>query len=151
MGTATLCPCFLIMKINSAINIDEREVTFDYIRAAGPGGQNVNKVATAVQLRFDVRGNTSLPADVKARLVRLAGKRITQEGVLIIEARRRRTQEQNRADAIARFIALAQKSLEAPKPRQKTRPTAGSREKRLQSKKRRAEVKRIRSNKLLEQ
>ncbi|MBI2759519.1 MAG: aminoacyl-tRNA hydrolase [Chloroflexi bacterium] len=139
------------MKINSAINIDEREVTFDYIRAAGPGGQNVNKVATAVQLRFDVRSNTSLPADVKARLVRLAGKRITQEGVLIIEAHRRRTQEQNRADAIARFIALVQKSLEAPKPRQKTRPTAGSREKRLQSKKKRAEVKRIRSSKLLEQ
>lgn len=139
-----------MIEITSSLKINERELTFDYIRAAGPGGQNVNKVATAVQLRFDMWGNDSLSIDVKARLVKLAGKRITGEGVLIIEARRHRTQEQNRADAIQRFIALVRKSLEAPKPRRKTRPTAGSREKRLQSKKKRSEVKRIRGRKSVE-
>jgi len=139
-----------MVEISSSLRIDERELTFDYIRAAGPGGQNVNKVATAVQLRFDIWGNDSLPMDIKARLVKLAGRRVTNEGVLIIEARRFRTQEQNRADAITRFITLIWKSLEAPKPRRKTRPTAGSREKRLQSKKKRSDVKRNRSNKSLE-
>ena len=138
------------MKITSAINIDERELTFDYIRAAGPGGQNVNKVATAVQLRFDIWGNDSLSIDVKSRLIKSAGRRVTNEGILIIEARRFRTQEQNRADAIERFVALVRKSLEAPKYRQKTRPTAGSREKRLQSKKKRSEVKRTRGSKSFE-
>ena len=138
------------MEIDSSLRIDERELTFDYIRAAGPGGQNVNKVATAVQLRFDIWENNSLPIDVKARLVKLAGRRVTSEGILIIEARRFRTQEQNRADAITRFIALVRKSLEAPKPRHKTRPTAGSREKRLQSKKKRSEVKKTRGRKSFE-
>ncbi len=135
------------MKITSAINIDERELTFDYIRAAGPGGQNVNKVATAAQLRFDIWGNDTLSIDVKSRLIKSAGRRVTNEGILIIEARRFRTQEQNRADAIERFVALVRKSLEEPKYRQKTRPTAGSREKRLQSKKKRSEVKRTRGSK----
>lgn len=139
-----------MLEINSSIRINESELTFDFIRAAGPGGQNINKVATAAQLRFNVWANSSLPVDVKARLVKLAGKRITSEGVLIIEARRFRTQEQNRADAIERFVALVRKSLEAPKPRKKTRPTAGSREKRLQSKKKRSEVKRARGNKSFE-
>ncbi len=140
----------IMLEINSSIRINESELTFDFIRAAGPGGQNINKVATAAQLRFNVWANSSLPVDVKARLVKLAGKRITSEGVLIIEARRFRTQEQNRADAIERFVALVRKSLEAPKPRKKTRPTAGSREKRLQSKKKRSEVKRARGNKSFE-
>ncbi|MCL4529175.1 MAG: aminoacyl-tRNA hydrolase [Chloroflexi bacterium] len=139
-----------MLEINSSIRINESELTFDFIRAAGPGGQNINKVATAAQLRFNVWANSSLPVDVKARLVKLAGKRITRPGVLIIEARRFRTQEQNRADAIERFVALVRKSLEAPKPRKKTRPTAGSREKRLQSKKKRSEVKRARGNKSFE-
>jgi len=139
-----------MIEISPSRKIDERELTFDYIRAAGPGGQNVNKVATAVQLRFDIWGNDSLPIDVKARLVKLAGKRVTGEGVLIIEARRFRTQEKNRTDAIERFVALVGKSLEAPKPRKKTRPTAGSREKRLQSKKKRSEVKQTRGGKSFE-
>ncbi len=139
-----------MIEISSSLKIDERELTFDYIRAAGPGGQNVNKVATAVQLRFDIWGNESLPVDIKARLVKLAGRRVTGEGILIIEARRFRTQEQNRTDATKRFIALVQKSLEAPKPRKKTKPTTGSREKRLQSKKNRSEVKRIRGKKSFE-
>ncbi len=139
-----------MIEISPSLKINERELTFDYIRAAGPGGQNVNKVATAVQLRFDIWGNDSLPVDVKARLVKLAGKRATGEGVLIIEARRFRTQEQNRTDAVTRFITLVRKSLEAPKPRKKTRPTTGSKEKRLQSKKKRSQVKRIRGNKSFE-
>jgi ribosome-associated protein len=139
-----------VLRITSSFQISEDELTFDFIRAAGPGGQNVNKVATAVQLRFDVWNNSSMPVDVKSRLVKLAGKRMTNEGVLIIEARRFRTQEQNRADATERLIALVQKSLEAPKPRRKTRPTTGSREKRLQSKKKRSDVKRIRRKKSFE-
>jgi ribosome-associated protein len=139
-----------MIEINSSIRISENELIFDYIRAAGPGGQNVNKVATAVQLRFDVWNNSSMPVDVKSRLVKLAGKRMTNEGALIIEARRFRTQEQNRADAIERLVALVRKSIEAPKHRQKTKPTSGSREKRLQSKKKRSNVKRIRSSKSFE-
>ena len=139
-----------MIEISPTLKIDERELTFDYIRAAGPGGQNVNKVATAAQLRFDIWRNDSLLVDVKTRLVKLAGRRVTSEGILIIEARRFRTQEQNRADAIERFVALVRKSLEAPKPRKKTRPTARSRQKRLQSKKKRSEVKRARGNKSFE-
>ena len=139
-----------MLQITPSLYINENELTFDFIRAAGPGGQNVNKVATAVQLRFDVWNNTTLPVDVKSRLIKSAGKRVTNEGVLIIEARRFRTQEQNRTDAIERFAALVRKSLEAPKRRQKTKPTAGSRDKRLQSKKKRSEVKRTRGSKSFE-
>jgi ribosome-associated protein len=128
----------------------QRELAFDYIRAAGPGGQNVNKVATAVQLRFDVRSSQSLTGTVKARLVHLAGKRMTNAGVLIIEARRHRTQDQNREDAIARFAALVEKSIEKPKVRRKTRPSAASKEKRLETKKKRAEVKRKRQSRIFD-
>jgi ribosome-associated protein len=123
-----------------------RDLTFNYIRAAGPGGQNVNKVATAVQLRFDVNRSGALTGEAKARLVHLAGSRMTNEGVLVIEARRYRTQEKNREDASARFRLLIERSLEKPKPRHKTRPSKASKERRLQAKKKRGEIKRARRN-----
>jgi ribosome-associated protein len=132
-----------MIEITPTLSIDEREVKFDYVRASGPGGQNVNKVSTAVQLRFDVRGS-SLPEAVKARVVKVAGKRVTSDGVLVIEAKSFRTQEKNKEDAIARFVALVRRSLERPKPRRKTRPSQRSVEKRLESKKRRGEIKRMR-------
>ena len=123
-----------MIEITPSLSVDERELTFEYIRASGPGGQNVNKVATAVQLRFDV-STSSLPEDVKQRLRHLAGKRVTSDGVLVIEAKRFRTQEQNRFDAMERFIELVKKASVKPKARKKTKPTAASKEKRLQSKK----------------
>ena len=122
----------------------EREFQFDYIRASGPGGQNVNKVATAVQLRFDVVNSPSLTPDVKARLVKLAGKRMTDAGVLIIEASKFRTQEKNREDAVERLNELVRKASEKPKLRHKTRPTKASKEERLKEKKKRGETKKNR-------
>ena len=135
-----------MLEISPSLQIDERELQIDFIRASGPGGQNVNKVATAVQLRFDVRA-ASLPEDVKTRLIQLAGRRMTGEGVLLIEAKRFRTQEQNRADAIQRFVELVRKSLLKPKARRKTKPTAASREERLKEKKRKGEIKKMRQSK----
>lgn len=132
------------------MSINESEITFAFIRASGPGGQNVNKVATAAQLRFDVRNSPSLTEEVKARLLKLAGKRMTQEGILVIEAKRYRTQEQNREDALQRFSALIQKALEKPKSRRATRPSAAARARRIESKKRRAEIKRTRGIKSIE-
>jgi ribosome-associated protein len=132
-----------MIEITPSLLIDERDLQIDFVRASGPGGQNVNKVATAVQLRFDVNAS-SLPGDVKARLIRLAGNRITSEGVLLIEAKRFRTQEQNREDAIQRFVELVRKSLVKPKARKKTKPTQASKEERLKEKKRRAEIKKLR-------
>lgn len=123
-----------MLKITPSFKIDERELQFEYIRASGPGGQNVNKVATAVQLRFDIPAS-SLPQYAKVRLISLAGKRITIEAILVIEAKRFRTQEQNREDAIQRFIELVRRSLEKPKVRRKTMPTKSSKEKRLKEKK----------------
>jgi ribosome-associated protein len=132
-----------MIEITPSLQIDARELQIDFVRASGPGGQNVNKVATAAQLRFDVNAS-SLPEDVKARLVHLAGNRITGEGVLLIEAKRFRTQEQNREDAIQRLVELVRKSLVKPKTRKKTKPTPASKEERLKEKKRRGEIKRRR-------
>ncbi len=135
-----------MLEITPTLQIDERELHFDFIRSAGPGGQNVNKVATAVQLRFAISTST-LPEDVKARLTRLAHKRVTQKGVLIIEAKRFRTQEQNREAAIRRFIQLVRKAAEKPKQRKQTRPSRASKQERLDAKKKRGEVKKGRQNK----
>jgi len=140
-----------MIEITDKISIDESELQMDYVRATGPGGQNVNKVATAVQLRFDVVNSKSLPEEVKARLIKLAGKRVTQDGVLVIEAKRFRTQENNREDALARLAGLVQNAFEKPTPRKKTKPTKASRELRLKEKKRKGEIKRARARSALEQ
>ncbi len=133
-----------MIDIGLGIMIDESEIHFDFIRASGPGGQNVNKVASSVQLRFDARNSPSLAPDVKERLIKLAGSRITGDGILIIEAKRYRTQEQNRLDAIQRLVGLIQRALELPKPRRATRPNLAARQERLEEKKRRSEIKRAR-------
>jgi ribosome-associated protein len=133
-----------MIRIDHRISIDERELEERFIRASGPGGQNVNKLATAVQLRFDARHSPSLPAQVRTRLERLAGRRLTREGVLVISAQRHRTQERNRQDALDRLIALIQRAAVAPVPRRPTKPTAGARERRLQSKKHRGSIKDLR-------
>ena len=133
-----------MIRIDHRISIDKRELEERFIRASGPGGQNVNKLATAVQLRFDARHSPSLPAQVRTRLERLAGRRLTREGVLVISAQRHRTQERNRQDALERLIALIQRAAVAPVPRRPTKPTAGARERRLQSKKHRGSIKDLR-------
>jgi len=135
-----------MIQISPSLSIDEKELQFEYTRASGPGGQNVNKVATAVQLRFNINSSL-LPDSVKQRLTMLAGNKVTSDGVLILEAKRFRTQEQNREDAIRRFIVLARKSSINPIKRINTTPSASSREKRLKAKKQRGEIKRSRQNK----
>jgi ribosome-associated protein len=133
-----------MIEVTATLAIDEREIDVAFVHASGPGGQNVNKATTAVQLRFDVRNSPSLPPDVKDRLIRLAGSRATQDGILIIRAQQYRTQERNRADALARLVELVQQAARPPKRRRRTRPTAASRERRLRTKKKRSEVKRLR-------
>ena len=129
-----------MIAINPSLSIDEREIEERFVRSSGPGGQNVNKVATAVQLRLDVNGS-SLPAEIKQRLVALAGSRMTDDGVLVIDAREHRTQSQNRDAARARLIALIQRAAHQPKKRRPTKPGKAAKEKRLAIKKRRGEVK----------
>lgn len=137
-----------MIQVTPRIAIDERELEESFVRASGPGGQNVNKVASAVQLRFDVKGSPSLPEPVRERLMRLAGRRLTQEGVLVITAQRFRTQERNREDALERLLALIREAATPPAPpRRPTRPTLGSQKRRLESKARRSAVKTLRGAK----
>jgi len=133
-----------MIEINATFSLDERELEFDYVRSTGPGGQNVNKVSTAVQLRFDIVNSPSLTSEIKARLVKLAGTRVTQDGILIIEAKRYRSQDQNRIDAIRRLVALLQKAFEPPKNRKPTRPSVTAKAARVSAKRQRGEQKRIR-------
>ncbi len=135
-----------MIKVTDTLAIGDGEITERFVRASGPGGQNVNKVATAVELRFDVRGS-SLPPDVKDRLIALAGRRISADGVLLIDSRVYREQGRNREAARARLVALLQQAARRPKARRPTRPKAGAREKRLDSKKKRSAVKALRTGK----
>jgi ribosome-associated protein len=148
-----LCPCprhkyglhkrhTTMIQVTRHIAVDEREIEQHFIRASGPGGQNVNKVATAVQIRFDVAHSRSLPDEVRRRLMRLAGRRMTKDGILVIDARRFRTQERNRQDALKRLLALIRAASVRPKPRRETRPTLASKQRRLEAKRQRSELKR---------
>jgi ribosome-associated protein len=136
-----------MIRVTDDISIDENELQERFIRASGPGGQNVNKLSTAVQLRFDVRHSPSLRDDVRARLERLAGKRLTNDGVLVITAQRHRTQERNREDALDRLVELIRHAATPPRPRRPTKPTKASKERRLQGKKRRSTLKGLRRDK----
>lgn len=133
-----------MIPITGKITLDEREIAESFVRASGPGGQNVNKVASAVQLRFDVRHSPSLPADVRARLERLAGSRLTREGVIVITAQRHRAQARNRDDALARLVDLIRRATRPPLVRRLTKPPAAAKERRIEGKKRRAGIKRLR-------
>ena len=133
-----------MLKITSRITLDEDELRYDFVRASGPGGQHVNKAATAVQLRFDAANSPSLPDDVRARLLRLAGSLATQEGVLVIDARRYRSQARNREDARQRLVALIRQAATPPKRRRKTRTPRASKVRRRQDKRHRSLVKRLR-------
>ena len=133
-----------MIEITSSVSINQDEIQIDFMRASGPGGQNVNKVSSAAQLRFDIRNSPSLEPEVKERLIRLAGSRVTGDGILIIEAKRYRTQENNKEDAIKRLTNLIHKAGIKPKKRIHTLPNRSSREKRLKEKKKKGEIKKYR-------
>jgi ribosome-associated protein len=135
----------MMIRVTSRIALDEAELVESFLRASGPGGQNVQKVESAVQLRFDVRRSPSLPEGVRARLERLAGRRLTQDGVLVITAQRHRMRERNREDALERLLALIREAaVPPPPPRRPTKPTLGSRKRRLEDKAQRGDTKRLR-------
>lgn len=136
-----------MIRITDTIELDEREIQETFVRASGPGGQNVNKLSTAVELRFDARHSKSLPDEVSIRLQHLAGRRLTKDGVIVIEAQRHRTQERNRADALERLVELIRAATFLPKPRKKTKPSRAARAERLEHKTRRGKVKRLRGSK----
>ncbi len=134
----------MMVHITKDISIDDREIKEEFIRSSGPGGQNVNKVATAVQLRFNAAASPSLPEEVKDRLIRLSGKRLTSRGVIVITARKFRTQEKNREDALSRLISLIREACKNPKSRKKTKPTGASIKLRLENKRKKSAVKKHR-------
>jgi Protein chain release factor B len=136
-----------MIRVNHRISLDDNEIEESFIRASGPGGQHVNKTESAVQLRFDVRRSPNLPDDVRHRLERLAGSRLTQDGVLILVADRHRTQQRNRQDALERLIDLIREAAIPPTPRRPTKPTLGSKRRRLEAKGQRSAIKRLRSGK----
>jgi ribosome-associated protein len=136
-----------MIRINDRISLDDSEIEESFVRSSGPGGQNVNKLSTAVQLRFDVRRSASLPNDVAIRLMRIAGRRLTKDGVLVLVAQNHRTQERNRAEAMDRLVAMIQEAAIPPVPRRATKPTRASKMERLETKKRRSGVKNLRRSK----
>ena len=136
-----------MIPVTATIALDEREIDEQFVRASGPGGQNVNKLSTAVQLRFDVRRSPSLPPEVRTRLEQIAGARLTRDGVLVIIAQRHRTQGRNREDALERLLEMIRQAAIAPIKRRPTRPTRASRERRIEGKKRRSGIKHLRGNK----
>jgi ribosome-associated protein len=136
-----------MIRVTDSISIHEDEIEESFVRSSGPGGQNVNKLSTAVQLRFDIRRSPSLPNDVAIRLMRIAGRRLTKDGVLVLVAQNHRTQERNRAEAMDRLVAMIQEAAVPPVPRRATKPTRASKMERLETKKRRSGVKNLRRSK----